>query len=190
MKFDGKILLAASILSVVPSGLIGPIYAIFVNRVGGDVLAASASWSIFAFVFGALMLVFGLLEDHRLNKKAIIVAGYGILALGNLGYLFVSNVIQLFIVQAILGFGGAIMTPAWDAIYSKKVGRNKESSQWAYWEGGTRIVYAGAILAGGLIVTLYGFPMLFVLMFLFDLASAFTASLILKERHFKKAKKG
>lgn len=186
MKFDVKILLLASIFAAIPAGLIGPIYAIFVNQIGGDILAASVSWSIFSLVLGVLILVFGLLEDDKLNKKAMVVIGYSIMAIGNLGYLFVSNVFQLFIVQAVLGIGGAVLTPAWDAIYSMQVDKKKGSSQWAYWEGGTRIVFSAATIVGGVVVTLYGFNALFILMFIADLLSALIAGLILKERNFTK----
>ncbi len=178
-----KMLLMSSIFYTFAAGLFGPIYAIYVQGIGGDLLAAGTAWAIFSFVTGILLLIFGFLEDHRLNKMLMLISGNIIIAFANIGYLFVSVPIQLFLIQVLSGIGLAITTPAWDALYSKNVNKKKESLEWAYWEGGTRIFYAAAALIGSFIASVYGFHMIFIIMALCSFASAgIYASLYFKNK--------
>ncbi len=186
MKFEIKLLLFTSILFNFSLGLLGPIYAIFIEKIGGGILEASAASTTFSLVTGILILVFGRLEDQRLNKKLMIVVGYFIHAFGILGYLFVTEVMHIYFIQAFLGIGAAILTPAFDALYSTKADKGKESSEWSYWEGGVRIVVSVAALAGGIIATFYGFKTLFIFMSIFAFLSAFGSAFLLKKKDFRK----
>lgn len=189
MKFEVKVLLVTSIIFNFSLGLLGPIYAIFIEKIGGGILEASAASTTFSLVTGILILFFGRLEDHRLNKRLMIVVGYFIHAFGILGYLFVSEVVHIYFIQAFLGIGAAILTPAFDAVYSTKADKGRESSEWAYWEGGVRIIVAVAALAGGIVATFYGFKILFIFMSAFAFLSAFVSAFLLDERHSRKRKK-
>jgi MFS family permease len=180
MKRESRILLSASIICNFAFGLFGPLYAIFAERVGGDILSVSGAWAVFALVNGTLTIAFGRMGDRRLNKRLMVFAGYCILAFGSLGYFFVETAVALFMVQAILGLGNAIIEPAWDALYSMFLERGRESFQWSLWSGGTNIVLAAAAVCGGIIVTLYDFKALFLLMFGVNMVSAFIALRILK----------
>ena len=195
MKIEVRTLLAASAFSNLSAGLLGPIYAIFVQEIGGGILAASVAWTVFSLVTGVLILCFGRLEDHRLNKRLMVPVGYFILAFATLGYLFVATSTELFAIEALMGIGVAMLTPAWDAIYSTHLDKGRESSQWAYWDGGTRIIYAGGAMLGGLVATLYGFKTLFILMALFAFCAGAASSLLLRKgkkfslKHIFKRKK-
>ena len=185
MRIEIKAILTASFFYNFAAGLFGPIYAIYVENIGGDILTAGAASSLFSFVIGILVLLFGLLEDNKLNKKAMLIIGYLIIAFGNIGYLFVSNTAHLFIIQIVNGVGLAVIIPSLDGIYSKNIDRGKESSEWAYWEGGTRIIYAAAALAGGFIASAYGFNALFIIMAGCAFASSFACAAFINKKHFK-----
>src|SRR3989344_4862482 len=140
MRRPMKVLLAASFLASFGLGMFGPIYAIYVKEIGGDILDASLAWAAFTFVTGALTIILGRMEDKVFDKKKIIVFGYFLLAIASLGYYFVRSPIDLLYIQVVLGIGFAIIGPAWDAIYSLSLDKGKESFEWSLWEGGSNII--------------------------------------------------
>jgi len=172
MHKEIKTLLAASLIFNLGVGMFGPLYAIFVVKVGGDILSASGAWAVFSLTTGILMILLGKVADRISRKKFMVFAGYGVMALGNLGFLFVENPLGLFIVEAILGIGSAITTPAWDAIFSKAIDKGREGFEWSLWSGSVNIVWAIAAMAGGIVVSVSGFRTLFILIFLLNVAAA------------------
>lgn len=157
-----RILITTSIFYNIVGGLFGPIYAIFVEKIGGDILTASGAWAVYSIVMGILLLSFGKIED-KVNKRKTVVIGYFFSSIGTTGYLFVSQPWHLFVVQIVLGLG-VITNPAWDALFSVSVSKGKESSEWGLWEGSTRIYAGMAAIIGGFIASTFGFRMLFMLM--------------------------
>jgi MFS family permease len=182
MRRELRILLLASMIANFGIGLLGPLYAIFVEKIGGDILSITSAWAIYAVVTGVLTIIIGRMEDRKLNKRTMVFMGYLILAIGTLGYFFVENPAQLFIVQAILGIGAAVIEPAWDGLFSIFLDKGRESFEWSLWSGGISIALAMAALAGGFIVTFYGFKTLFIVMFVLELFAAFASLEILKKK--------
>ena len=180
-KFLG-ILLISGLLYNFSIGLFGPIYALFVKEIGGNILAASGAWATFAIVNGVVVLVSGRLSDKIFNKKWMIFCGFTIVALGTLGYLFVAIPLHLFLVQALLGFGIALVDPSWDALYGKTVIKGKEASLWSNWEGGQLIAMGISAIIGGFIAYSFGFRTLFLIMFVFNCLAAGASFFLIKTK--------
>ncbi len=161
-----KILLSTQTIATTSAGLLAPIYAIYVEKVGGGILETSASYALFAVVYGLLMLVMGKLTDKVKYQELFIAAGFFISAIGYVGYLFVSSVFHLFILQAILGIAQAVMTPAHDGLYTKHLDDTKSASEWATWEAVYAISTGVSAFVGGIIVYYISFEALFITMFL------------------------
>ena len=178
-----KILIAASIFYNFSAGLLGPRSAIFVERIGGDILIASSAMAVYNIVMGVLLLGFGKIED-KVNKRKVIVVGYILSGIGFIGYLFVSNAWHLFLVQIILSLG-AITSPAWDALFSASTDRKKECVEWGIWEGSVRIDIGIAAVVGGLIASAFGFRLLFLFMALTAFSSAFISTMLLSKKTWK-----
>jgi len=167
-----RILLSTNAMTLMASAMLGPIYALFVKQVGGNLMDASIAGGIFAFVAGLTTLLSGKYSDKIKENELIIVLGYSIMGIGFLLYFWVSSVIFLFIVQAIIGLGEAISSPAFDAVYSKHLDGHKSGTQWGAWESMNYFTAAiGAIIGGGL-VKLFGFQSLFVIMAILCFSSA------------------
>lgn len=176
-----KILIFSSIFYNFSAGLFGPIYAIFVQQIGGTILTASIAWAIYTFFIGILLLLFGKFED-RVNKRKLFVVGRLINTVGITGYLFVDSPFSLFIVQGILGVAIAIMNPTFEAIFSRGLDIGKESGEWSLWEGSINIVYAGAALIGGSIASVFGFKTLFLFMAFSSAVATIVATMLLKKK--------
>ena len=167
-----RILLVTNALTIVAAGMLGPIYALFVKDIGGDLLDASIAVGILAFVAGVTTLISGKYSDKIKENELIIVFGYSVMGFGFLLYFWVNSVIFLFIVQAIIGLGEAIYAPAFDAVYSKHLNKNKSGSQWGAWESMSYFTHAIGAILGGILVTIFGFQSLFVVMSVLCFGSA------------------
>ena len=134
---------------------------------------ASIAGSIFALVAGLTTLISGKYSDKVKENELIVVLGYTIIGIGFFLYTLVNSVIFLFIVQAIIGLGEAIYSPAFDAVYSKHIDSHKSGSQWGAWESMNYFTTAIGAVIGGCLVTLFGFQTLFVIMATLCFSSAF-----------------
>lgn len=184
MKRGIKLLLFIDSWVGLALGMIGPIYAIFVQKVGGDIL--EASWAYFAFLMssGVIIYIMGKWEDKVGHKETLVCIGYGIIALGCLSYVFVYDRITLILTQVILGLGSAILNPAFDALYTDYIDKKEEASEWADWEAMHFIVTALAAVAGGYVAVAFGFRVLFLAMFTLSLVSVATAVIYLKKKKY------
>lgn len=167
-----RILLATNGLILVSGAMFGPIYAIFVEKVGGDLLDASYAFAAFALAGGITTLVSGRYTDKLKDNELIIVLGYFIMGLGYFGYIFVDSIFALLIVQVIIGLGEAIYAPAFDATYSKHLCDSKCGKTWGTWESMNYFTISLGAILGGFLVTFFGFEVMFLIMGLLCISSA------------------
>ncbi len=178
MRKGLKVLLITDSFVTLAFGLLGPIYAIFVENIGGDILDASGAWAAFLFATGIMTFFISRWEDHVKHQEKIMALSYLILAIGVLGYLFVETSIHLFIVQIVLGVGQAFNNPTYNGLYSRLLDKGRYVSEWGLWDSMSCIVTSIAALIGGAVATFYGFKALFLIMFVFSIIS-FLASISL-----------
>ena len=175
MRREIKILIETSLIFNIGAGLFAPIYAIFVENIGATIVDAGFAIGIYSIVFGLLIILLGKVEDKYTNKRHMVFIGYVILALCALGYIFVQNATQLFILQVFIGVGAAILTPSWDAIFSTYEDTGKEAFEWSIWEGGVSIILGITAFLGGIIVVVFGWTLIFIIMFIFELLGAISS---------------
>jgi len=160
-----RILLISDTLVLISGAMIVPIYAIYVKKIGGDILDAGLAAGVFAMVAGVAVLVAGKWGDHHGRLSRIVGAGYLLNGLGFLLYMFIGNIWQLVGVQALVGLSQACIAPAFDALYTKHIGSQKKaSSRWSVWEASYYFAIAIGSGAGALIVKLGSFDTLFLVM--------------------------
>ncbi len=166
--------------------MIVPIYAIFVERIGGSILEASGAWAVFALTAGILMYLIGRWEDRHKHHLKMLFFGYLITAFAFLGYIFISSPAELLVLQIIAGIGSAIIFPSYDALYSGYLDKGRPASEWGMLEGMERIVAAISALIGGIIASYLGFNVLFFAMFSMGIISAVAASTLLFDKSGKR----
>ena len=167
-----RILLVTNGFILIAGAMLGPIYALFVKKIGGDLLDASYAFGVFALAAGTTTLISGKYADRLKENELIIVLGYGILGIGFLGYTLVNSIWSLLVIQIIIGLGEAIYTPAFDAVYSKHLDDHRSGREWGAWEAVNYFTIAFGAVAGGFLVTFFGFNTMFVVMGLLCFVSA------------------
>ena len=167
-----RILLFTNALIRISAAMLAPVYALFVKKIGGDLIEASIGGGIYALIAGLTTIISGRFSDKVKENELILVLGYSIMGAGFLLYFWVNSVIFLFIVQAIIAFGEALYLPVFDALYTKHLNKNIAGSQWGLRESMNYFVIALGAIFGGIIATLFGFQTMFVLMSILCFASA------------------
>lgn len=148
----------------VAAGLLAPIYALYVNKIGGNLLDASFASGTFALAAGITTLVSAKYADKTKNTKLIIVLGYLVVGLGYLLYTQVHSIYTLLLVQILIGLATAIYVPAFDRIYTASMSPTKIGREWGAWDAMAYFTTAIGAFLGGAIVTLFGFNVMFIVM--------------------------
>lgn len=167
-----RILLITDGLVVFSGAMLGPIYALFVRDIGGDILDTGLAASVFMATAGVVVFLSGRLTDRVKETELIVAAGYAIMGVGFFAYTTVNSVGELLLIQVVIGLGQALCSPAFDALYSKHVSPGKSGSQWGAWESINYFALAFGALAGSAVASIFGFSTLFVVMGCFALMSA------------------
>jgi hypothetical protein len=153
-----------------------PIYAIFVQKISGGILAASGAVAVFFIVMGiAEILIWkrGWSHEHRIY---LMVVGWFVWLIGILTYLFIASVPMLFLAQILTALGNAIADPAFDAELSEKTDKGIQEYEWGIFEASKDILQGIAAIIGGIVVAFFGFRMLIIFM---ALAATVSFSIIL-----------
>ena len=177
-----RILLIGANIWYFGEGMMGPLFAVFAEKVGGDILDITWAWATYLVITGVMYILVGKLINGKKYKEKVMVFGYALNALFTFGYLFVSNPTQLFLVQAGIGLAEAICTPAWDSLYAKNLTDDMDSYAWGLSTGQSQIVTGIAFGIGGLIIHFISFEVLFITMGIIQLGAAVvTAQLLYKK---------
>ena len=159
-----KALLYSSNIWYLGEGMLGPLLAVYTERIGGDVFDISWAWAIYLIATGLLTILVGKLVKTPRQAEMTMVAGYAINTLFTFGYLLVANPLHLFLVQAGLGLASAMATPTWNTLYARHKDSKLDTFEWGLADGEANIITGISIVAGGFLVTYTSFQALFVIM--------------------------
>jgi MFS family permease len=184
-----KVLIGSDVFLLTGIGFISPIFAIFINEeiVSSPAEAAKIAGFSTAIYWGVKSL-FEIPIGNYLDKNhgerddvIFVILGNIIATFSVFGYLFSSTAAHIYIIQMLYGIGMAMNIPAWTAIFTRHIDKGKEAFEWA---ARSTIVGIGAGIAGalgGILVSSFGFDLLFVLVGFFVLLSSLVLFLILWE---------
>lgn len=159
-----KILFTFNAIFVFATYLLGPLYAIFVKNIVGDVLAISITTSVLlvsSTLFTYLISKYG---DKVKEKEYLLMGGYLTRALVWTCFIFAENLQTIIILQAFLGMGEALGDSAFDTIFAEHLDKDKHIHEYADWHLTGTLVGAVSTILGGFIVSRFGFGYLFTTM--------------------------
>ena len=161
--------------------MLGPLFAVFAERIGGTILDISWAWSIYLVVTGILIMVVGKISDVKVSKEKLMMAGYALNAVLTFGYLFVSTPLHLFFIQAGLGVAAALSSATWSALYAKYGDPQKAGYMWGLAGGQAQLTTGIAIIVGGFIVNHFSFTVLFITMGIINVGAMIYQAQILRK---------
>jgi len=165
MRKAVAVLLLISYLWLIADGLLGPLYAVFSEKVAdASVLETAGAYAAFLIVGGVLHLVCGKVADKTKKAKRMMLGGYVLAAISTFGYVFVNDILGLFIVQSMLGVANAMSSCTWEGIFSKTIKNDNAVTMWSLVDGGYSLISGASVIVGGVLVTLFSFEVLFIVM--------------------------
>ena len=180
-----RILITSDFLLQSGWGLIGPIFAIFLTKQiqGGSLemvgFIAATYWVtksiVQPFIAHFLDVKRGERDDFR-----FLVSGMYIANLIPLGYAFSTQPWHIFTLEIIHGLAMACVVPSWAGIFTRHIDKGWEAFSWSIESTGIGLAAAFAAAFGGVLATLLGFKVVFVLVSIFGLISS---SVLLLIRH-------
>lgn len=159
-----KILITGYSFSLFSEAVILPIYAVFVQGIGGNLLDAAGAMAVFLITQGLFAVATHRVSWVNRHSIPVMIGGWSLWVFGIALYLFVSNVMTLFIAQVFIALGNAIADPIFDRELAQHTDRQNEESEWGIFEGIQSIIQGMAALIGGLVVSVFGFEVLVYLM--------------------------
>ena len=67
-------------------GMLGPLFAVFSDKVGGDILDITWAWATYLMVTGIVYIIVGKLINGKPIKEKVMVAGYALNAVFTFRY--------------------------------------------------------------------------------------------------------
>jgi predicted MFS family arabinose efflux permease len=157
-------LLVISGIYIFAFGMFSPIYAIFVEKIGGDIQTASNAWAIFMLTTGLLTFITGKWENELKERTLALAWAQFIIAGAYMMYYFADQVAMLYVAQVLMGVAAAFFWPAFHSLYGKNVDRKNAAWQWSFYDAIAYLVPAASAVLGGWIVKNYSFDAIFLIM--------------------------
>ncbi len=172
MHRNVRLLLGSSIFIHMGLNILAPVYAIYVQQIGGQLIDASFSIGFYALLRGILYFVFAKFKDRHLPHRPILFSGYLIYALAYLAYTAIDAPIYLFVIQGWLALADTILNPSWSAVIATSLQTGEERKTYSMFYGYRSIFEGLGAFIGGIGIALLGFTWTFLLMAVFALCAA------------------
>ena len=157
-------MLVVSALYMFAFGMFSPLYAIFVEEVGGDISVASNAWAVFMLTAGVMTFLTGRWENDAKQTVLGLAWSQFLVAGAYLMYYFTDEVAMLYGAQVLLGLGASFFWPAFHSLYGKHVDKRNQAKQWSFYDALAYLLPAAAAVVGGWLVKNYGFDTVFMVM--------------------------
>ena len=160
-----RFLIISDTVLIGASGLLGPIFAIFVQGfiVGGNEAVAGLAAAIYLFTKSIFQIPVAHIIDKIRGEKDdfwLMFIFTLIIAVIPLAYLYINTPIQLYIVQFFLGLFTAFTFPTFMAIFTRHIDRKKEGTEWGVYFTLTDLSSALLAAVGGYVAVAEGFTAL------------------------------
>lgn len=162
-----RLLIISDTVLMGAAGLLGPIFALFIEDFiqGGNAAVAGIAISIYLFTKSVFQVPIAYLIDKIRGEKDdfwLMFIFTILIALTPLLYLVINTPLQLYIIQFILGFFTAFTFPTYMAIFTRHIDKEKEGIEWGIYFTLTDLTSAALAAIGGYIATTQGFPILII----------------------------
>lgn len=178
-----RLLVSAFTISSFSEGIILPIYAIFVQKVGGDILDAGYAMGIFLITDGVFTMLVHRFKWTPRQRLFLMIFGWIIWLGGICMYLFISNIFMLFLAQFFAAIGNAVADPIFDQELAEHTDKEIAQSEWGFFEGTKSLLDGFAAILGAGIAAYFGFTIL-----IYVMIGTATASFLLILLYIKKLK--
>lgn len=162
-----RFLIISDTILIGAAGLLGPIFALFVEDfiVGGNEAVAGLAAAIFLFTKSVLQIPIAHFIDRVRGEKDdfwLLFVCSILMSLIPLLYLIINTPLQLYFIQFLLGLFTAFTFPTYMAIFTRHIDKKKEGTEWGIYFTLTDLSAAAFAAIGGFLASSQGFPSLII----------------------------
>lgn len=173
-----KFLIISDTVIVGAAGLLGPIFALFIEGYidGGNEAVAGIAAGVFLFSKSILQIPIAHIIDKIRGEKDdfwFLFIFSILMGVAPLLYLYINTPLQLYIVEFMLGVLTAFTYPSFMAIYTRHIDKTKEGTEWSVYFTLTDIVSALFAVVGGYLAATSGFHILIIVVVVMSVLGAF-----------------
>jgi MFS family permease len=180
MRRNLYLLALAQILVAISMGIIGPVYAIYFEKISGSLKDVGIIVGIYWIVVGILEIPFGILSD-KLGRKKVFTIGGILVSFSILLYPFVSNFYQILFAEIIGAVGYSMQIPSFYSLLAEFTKRERRGLEMGLIDSSWNIFYGLASIVSGMVLITFGFSLIFSLAGLLHFASSLVISKRMKE---------
>lgn len=160
-----RTLIVSDVVLTGAAGLMGPIFALFVEDFisGGNAAVAGIAAAVYLLTKSIMQIPIASMIDKIRGEKDdfyTLVIFSVLMSLVPLLYLIVKTPLQLYFTQFLLGLFTAFTFPSYMAIFTRHIDPHKEGTEWGVYFTLTDLVGAALAAIGGYIAIASGFPIL------------------------------
>ena len=169
-----RFLIISDTIIVGAAGLLGPIFALFVEDfiVDGNAAVAGVAAGVYLFSRSILQIPIAHLMDKIRGEKDdfwFMFTFSIFFSIVPIFYLVIHTPLQLYVVRFVLGFFTAFTHPAFMAIFTRHIDKGREGTEWGVYFTLTDITSAALAIVGGYVAVSAGFPVLVIAVVLISL---------------------
>jgi MFS family permease len=162
-----RFLILSDMIFVGASGLLGPVFALFIENfiVGGNEAVAGLAVGIFLITKSVFQIPIAHIIDKVRGEKDdfwVLIIFTILASLVPILYLVVNTPLELYFVQFLLGLFTALTFPTYMAIFTRHIDKEKEGTEWGVYFTLTDLASAALAALGGYIASVNGFKPLIV----------------------------
>jgi len=159
-----KLLLAINSIFVLAGNLLGPLYVVYIEGLGGSIAVVSGTWSVMLLTTTLVNFVLIRYGDRIKQHEYFLILGFIFRAISWIGFVYAGNIATIILLQIIIGLGEAVGSTGFDAIMAEHLDKTSHIRDYAIWKTISNLLVALATLIGGFVVTFYGFSPMFTFM--------------------------
>lgn len=164
MNYKLKLILLSNSVQVFAATLLVPVFAIFIDDIGGGPELAGILFGISFFVTALGNLIMIRVQDARLRDVSLYKVGLLIKIGAWVLLAFHQSIPTLIVAQIILGTATAIGAPSFGSLVSEHLDKRRHISDWSRWAFMENTVTAISSVLSGFIIVAYSFDVLFAIM--------------------------
>jgi MFS family permease len=161
-------------------GLIGPLYALFLESIGQKIFAVSVSWAAYLLSTTVCMIFIAKYGDKVKNKGYLLVASFLLRAIAWTGFIFANSLTTLILIQILAGICEGLGVPAFNTIFADHLDKSGHIREYSDWHIIANVIVAISTLLAGAIASIFGFKILFMMMITLSLVCFFGTALNVK----------
>ena len=160
MRRNLYLLALTQILVATSMGIVGPVYAIYFEKISGSLKDVGIILGIYWIIVGILEIPFGILSD-KIGKKKVFTIGGILVSFSIFLYPLVSNFYQILLAEIIGAVGYSMQMPSFYSLLADSTKRERRGLEMGLIDSSWNIFYGVASIVSGMLVMTFGFSLIF-----------------------------